>query len=129
MFNLDYYAHMSTVCTLATPVYYYVKRKGSLANSYAAMAPSRVFRMKKAMYEPYKGLFESMELYEEHRSQIRKFFLDFARDGGVPPFAPQEAEKACRQAQRRDKVLKKRLNRSQAVESNRTYRRKAARRT
>ena len=129
MFNLDYYAHMSTVCTLATPVYYYVKRKGSLANSYAAMAPSRVFRMKKAMYEPYKGLFESMELYEEHRSQIRKFFLDFARDGGVPPFAPQEAEKACRQAQRREKVLKKRLNRSQAVESNRTYRRKAARRT
>ena len=81
------------------------------------------------MYEPYKGLFESMELYEEHRSQIRKFFLDFARDGGVPPFAPQEAEKACRQAQRREKVLKKRLNRSQAVESNRTYRRKAARRT
>lgn len=34
VFNImDYYARMSTACTLDTPIYYYIKRKGSLANS------------------------------------------------------------------------------------------------
>ena len=116
LFNMDYYARMSTACTLDTPIYYYIKRKGSLANSYEAMAPTRVFKMRKAMYEPYKELFESMEMYEKHRTQIMMFFIDFARDGGVPPFAPQEAEKACMQAHRREELLKKRLNRVNAME-------------
>lgn len=44
------------------------------------------------------------------------FFIDFARDGGVPSFAPQEAEKACMQAHRREELLKKRLNRVNAME-------------
>lgn len=116
LFNMDYYARMSTACTLDTPIYYYIKRKGSLANSYEAMAPTRVFKMRKAMYEPYKELFESMEMYEKHRAQIRMFFIDFARDGGVPPFAPQEAEKACMQARKREQLLAKRLNKENAME-------------
>ena len=108
LFNIDYYARMNTVCTLDTPVYYYVKRKGSLANSYDSIAPLRVFKMRRAMYEPYKQLFEDLEMYEKNRAQILMFFINSARDGIVPPFAPHEAEKARAQAKKRELHLYKR---------------------
>lgn len=112
LFNIDYYYHMQTVATLNTPVYYYVKRRGSLANSYDSTMPTKTFRMKRAMYAAYKEFFESMEMYQQYRTQIRMFFIEFARDGGVSPFAPQEAEKACQQARKRgEQYYKKRASR------------------
>lgn len=128
LFNMDYYSRMSTVCTLDAPLYYYVKRRGSLANSYASMAPTRVFRMKRAMYAPYKDLFESMEMYETHRAQIRRFFLDFARDGGVPPFAPQQAEKARMQARRREANMARRMDKLRSADRKRLVYKSGARR-
>lgn len=111
LFNMDYYAAVRSVATLDTPVYYYVKRRGSLANSYRAMMPTRVYRMKRTMYEPYRELFESLEMYEKNRGQIRRFFIDRAWDGDVPPFAPREAGQACMQARRRAQLKLAKLNR------------------
>lgn len=111
MFNMDYYARMATVATLDAPVYYYVKRKGSLANSYMSMTPARVYRMKRAMYEPYRELFDELELYEQQRGMMLRFFIDRARDGDVPPFAPQQADEARMQARRRSELKNKRLRR------------------
>ncbi len=108
LFNIDYYMRMNTVCTLDTPVYYYVNRKGSLANSYDSIAPQRVFKMRRTMYESYKQLFEDLDMYEKNRAQILMFFINFARDGIVPPFAPHEAGKAREMAKRRALHLYKR---------------------
>ncbi len=114
LFNMDYYARVNAVAAVDTPIYYYVKRRGSLANSYMSMTPSRVFKMKKAMYGQYKALLEGMELYQQHRAQTRMFFIGYAKDGGVPPFAPIKAEQACMQARRRGKHTRKRLRKYRA---------------
>ncbi|HIU45771.1 MAG TPA: glycosyltransferase family 2 protein [Candidatus Fimadaptatus faecigallinarum] len=119
LFNMDYYARVNSVAAVDTPIYYYVKRRGSLSNSYISMAPSRVFKMKRTMYAQYKALLEDMELYQQHRAQTRMFFIGYAKDGGVPPFAPIKAEKACQQARRRGEQSRKRLKkyRAEAVRS------------
>jgi hypothetical protein len=39
--------------------------------------------MKIKLFESYKELFESMELYEEHRVQMVRFFISYARDNNV----------------------------------------------
>ena len=101
MFNLEYYGHMERIVALSVPLYYYVNRRGSLANSYEAMEPLHIIRMRQRMFMPYKQLFQNLDMYEQNRMQILMFFVGNARDGAVSPFSPEKAEVAQQLARRR----------------------------
>ena len=63
---------------LQKPLYYYVLTKGSLAQSRTDMLDN--LRVRNLLFEQYKALYESLDLYEEHKLRIRSFYIDFARD-------------------------------------------------
>lgn len=83
LFNMDYINFSERFSALRSPVYYYIKRRGSLATAY--LTPKAALQMKRTLYEPYKEIFESVELYERNRARIRRFFVEYARDGTVTP--------------------------------------------
>ncbi len=86
MFNLEYMRHIETICVLRTPIYYYVKRKGSLVNQ--GMNISRVIRMKLMVFEYYNNFYKHVldeEDYEKYRLQVYRFLVDSAGDGTVLP--------------------------------------------
>lgn len=77
-FNLEYLQYVKHVFVLQKPLYYYVLTKGSLAQSRTDMIDN--LRVRNLLYEQYKALYESLDLYEEHKLRIRSFYIDFARD-------------------------------------------------
>lgn len=81
LFNLDYIRYSESFASLNVPVYYYVKTKNSLVEKQCTL--KNIISMKIKLFDSYKELFESTELYEEHRAQVRKFFIAYAKDGGV----------------------------------------------
>lgn len=86
LFNLEYMRHAGTICTLRTPVYYYLKRKGSLVSQ--GMNVTRTVRMKLMMFEYYNNFYKHIldeEDYEKNRLQVYRFLVDSAGDGFVPP--------------------------------------------
>lgn len=86
LFNLEYVRYATTFYALRTPVYYYVKTKGSLVNQKIGFA--RTVEMKLAMFECYNDFFKHVldeEAYEQKRLQIYHFLVDAAKDGFVFP--------------------------------------------
>lgn len=86
LFNLEYVRYATTFYALRTPVYYYVKTKGSLVNQKISL--SRTVEMKLAMFECYNDFFKHVldeEAYERKRLQVYHFLVDAARDGFVFP--------------------------------------------
>lgn len=81
LFNLDYIRFAQTIASLSKPVYHYVKTKNSLVSREFTL--NNVIKMKLKIFSAYKELIESTELYEEHRAQVRKFFIAYAKDSGV----------------------------------------------
>lgn len=81
LFNLDYIRYAESFACLNVPVYYYVKTKNSLVSKESTL--NNVIKMKLKLFTSYKDLYESMELYEEHRAQVRKFFIAYAKDSSV----------------------------------------------
>lgn len=77
-FNLEYLQYVKHVFVLQQPLYYYVLTKGSLAQSRTDMIDN--LRVRNLLFEHYKALYESLDLYEEHKLRIRSFYIDFARD-------------------------------------------------
>lgn len=77
-FNLEYLQYVKHVSVLQKPLYYYVRTKGSLAQSRTDMIDN--LRVRNLLFEQYKALYESLDLYEEHKLRIRSFYIDFARD-------------------------------------------------
>lgn len=77
-FNLEYLQYVKHVYVLQKPLYYYVLTKGSLAQSRTDMIDN--LRVRNLLFEQYKALYESLDLYEEHKLRIRSFYIDFARD-------------------------------------------------
>ncbi len=80
-FNLEYLQYVKQVYVLQKPLYYYVLTKGSLAQSRADF--SEIFenlRIRNYLFEQYKALYESLDLYEDNKLRIRSFYIDFARD-------------------------------------------------
>ena len=86
MFNLEYIRHAQRILAIPIPVYYYLKRKGSLVNQNISI--SRTIKMKLTVFEYYnnfyKHIFDS-EDYEKNRLQVYRFLVDSAGDGTVPP--------------------------------------------
>lgn len=86
MFNLEYIRHAETFCALHAPIYYYVKRKGSLASQSINLA--KTIKMKFMVFEYYNSFYKHVldeEDYEKNRIQVYRFLLDAAGDGMVPP--------------------------------------------
>lgn len=77
-FNLEYLKYTKQVYVLPRELYYYVRTKGSLST--LPLDIREVFKMKTALFEYYKSLYESLNLYDDNKMMIRRFYVDFARD-------------------------------------------------
>ncbi|MDL2300827.1 glycosyltransferase [Lachnospiraceae bacterium OttesenSCG-928-D06] len=77
-FNMEYLQYAQNIFVLQKPLYYYVKTKGSLVDTKIDL-PTTI-RTKKILFEYYKDLYQSLDLYENNKLRIRTFFMDFARD-------------------------------------------------
>ena len=86
MFNLEYIRYAKVFYALHAPMYYYVKRKGSLASQ--GINISKTVKMKLNVFEYYNNFYKHVleeEDYEKNRLQVYRFFIDAAGDGTVPP--------------------------------------------
>ena len=86
MFNLEYIRYAKVFYALHAPIYYYVKRKGSLASQ--GISISKTVKMKLNVFEYYNNFYKHVleeEDYEKNRLQVYRFFIDAAGDGTVPP--------------------------------------------
>ena len=78
LFNLEYLQYVNRIYVMQKPIYYYVKTKGSLVDTKIDL-PNTV-RTKKLLFDYYKDLYQSLELYEKSKLRIQTFYLEFARD-------------------------------------------------
>lgn len=90
IFNMEYVLHTDHIYALKVPVYYYVKTEGSLVAQGGASI-SRTVRMKLNVIEYYSSFYK--DIYKEGGYLLRSpviysFLLNFAKDGGVNPVAP-----------------------------------------
>lgn len=90
IFNMEYVLHTDHIYSLKAPVYYYVKTEGSLVAQGGASI-SRTVRMKLNVIEYYSSFYK--DIYKEGGYLLRSpviysFLLNFAKDGGVNPVAP-----------------------------------------
>lgn len=86
LFNLEYLRHCRSVYALHAPIYYYVKRKGSLVDQ--GWSFSNTIRMKLNVFDYYKQFYKEVydkEDYDNIRLQVYRFFLASARDNFIPP--------------------------------------------
>lgn len=84
MFNLEYIRYAKSFCALRAPIYYYVKRKGSLVSQGNSLA--NTIKMKLSVFEYYHSFYKHVlddEEYEKSRLQVYRFFIDAAGDGMV----------------------------------------------
>lgn len=78
MFNLEYLKYVGNVGIVTKPLYYYVKTKGSLVDTRITF--QKTVRTKRILFDYYKELYKSMDLYEENKMRIRMFYIAFAHD-------------------------------------------------
>lgn len=86
MFNLEYMRHAEVIYALNTPIYYYVKTKGSLVSQSSGITKS--IKMKLMVFEYYNNFYKHVldeEDYQKNRLQVYRFLIDAAGDGTVPP--------------------------------------------
>ena len=105
LFNLEYIRHASSFYALKVPIYYYLKRRGSLVTQ--GMSISNTVRMKINIFEYYNEFYKDVydqEDYADIRFQVYSFFFAAAKDGGVPwALLPgskklgEERKKICRE--------------------------------
>ena len=78
LFNLEYLQYVNRIYVMQKQIYYYVKTKGSLVDTKIDL-PNTV-RTKKLLFDYYKDLYQSLELYEKNKLRIQTFYIEFARD-------------------------------------------------
>lgn len=78
-FNLEYLQYVGNVGVIGKPLYYYVKTRGSLVDTQAGSIQLTV-RTKRKLFDYYKELYQSIDLYETNKLRIRMFYLSFAHD-------------------------------------------------
>lgn len=81
LFNLSYIRHAKRFTAIQTPIYYYMKRKGSIVSSDWKKANAVLLKFQ--LLKEYKALYQSMNLYEENKLRINAYVLAIAKDGGV----------------------------------------------
>lgn len=86
LFNLEYILYAQVFYALHAPIYYYMKRKGSLVTQGTSI--TKTVKMKLNVFEYYNNFYKHIlekEDYEKNRLQVYRFFVDAASDGVVPP--------------------------------------------
>lgn len=81
LFNLSFIRYAERFTAIQTPIYYYMKRKGSLVST--DWKKANALLLKFSLLKVYKELYQSMNLYEENKLRINAFVVAFAKDGGV----------------------------------------------
>lgn len=81
LFNLSYIRYAKTFTAIQTPLYYYMKRKGSLVST--DWKKANAVALKFHLLKEYKELYQSMGLYEENKLRINAFVVAIAKDGSV----------------------------------------------
>ncbi|MDO5417254.1 MAG: glycosyltransferase family 2 protein [Lachnospiraceae bacterium] len=113
MFNLEYIRHAESFYALRTPVYYYLKRKGSLVSQ--GMSITKTVKMKLMVFEYYNNFYKHVldeEDYEKNRLQVYRFLVDSAGDGMILPTIlsgakrlGEERSRVCAEAVAGDGIL------------------------
>ena len=84
LFNLEYIRHAESFFALQVPIYYYLKRRGSLVSQGASI--TNTVRMKSNIFEYYnefyKDVYEDKD-YADIRLQVYSFLWAAAKDGSV----------------------------------------------
>ena len=97
MFNLEYIRHAESFFALQVPIYYYLKRRGSLVSQGASI--TNTVRMKSNIFEYYnefyKDVYEDKD-YADIRLQVYSFLWAAAKDGGVLPGSKKLGEERRR---------------------------------
>lgn len=83
LFNLEYLQYARLIATISRPLYSYIKRPGSLVTTQTSLR--KTMRMKRMTFDYYKELYQNLDLYEEKKAQIYRYFISAATDGTVPP--------------------------------------------
>lgn len=86
IFNMEYFLHAETFYALHAPVYYYMKRKGSLVTQGTNF--SKTVQMKLTVFEYYNQFYKNVydeKDYSKKRPQVYRFLIDAASDGLLPP--------------------------------------------
>ena len=78
LFNLQFIRHGQRFRALQKPIYYYMKRKGSLVATESVSVDA--VKLKFELLEKYKDLYQSMGLYDEHKLKINSYILAVAKD-------------------------------------------------
>lgn len=89
LFNMEYILHCDSFYALQTPIYYYVKTKGSLASQ--GLNISKTVKMKLTVFEFYNNFYKHIldkEDYEKNKLQVYRFLIDAAGDGSAVPLLP-----------------------------------------
>ncbi len=73
MFNIEYLYYAKRIAVVHEPIYYYVKRPGSLVSSESGF--SAAVKMKKFVFSYYKDLYDRLDMYSEHKLKIKKFYF------------------------------------------------------
>lgn len=81
LFNLSFIRYGSRFLALQKPIYYYMKRKGSLVATESISVDAVKLRFE--LLEHYKDLYQSIGLYEENKLKINSYMVAIAKDGGV----------------------------------------------
>lgn len=81
LFNLSFIRHAERFTAIQTPIYYYMKRKGSIVSTDWKKANAMLLKFQ--LLREYKELYQSMDLYEENKLRINAYVLAIAKDGNV----------------------------------------------
>lgn len=79
-FNLEYLQYASTIYVLKEPLYCYVKNKGSLSS--ASSIRGKVVKTKLELFQYYKELYQSLDLYEQNKVRVHAFLIAVAKERG-----------------------------------------------
>jgi len=96
-FNLEYLSHVQLVTVVDKPLYYYLKRQESLSATQITI--KKTILMKKQLFEYYKELYKSIDLYEENKWKISKFLVSCALDGGKTRKITQNPQASLRKVE------------------------------
>ncbi|MCD7735440.1 MAG: MarR family winged helix-turn-helix transcriptional regulator, partial [Lachnospiraceae bacterium] len=85
LFNLEYIRYAETFFAVQAPVYYYMKRRGSLVTQ--GVSISNTIKMKTTVFDYYNSFYRDLyeEDYSEVKQKVRMFLISTAMDGLVMP--------------------------------------------
>lgn len=102
LFNLEYLRYINAeycVATIKKPLYFYVKRLGSACDN--PMPYTKMLALKYELLGYYRNLYISMNLYNDNKLKINKFFFAYARDGGSAEYNKIVSAKKSRKIARK----------------------------